>query len=105
MTKAAVRILLALVFFAAGAVCWREAQLTRRLADAHLRRATLHYDGEDDIDSALSVWNRLPWAVLSHSDEVRLHRATVSYWSTDYNSLADTTAAAETAVFDDPQLL
>ena len=36
--------ILAVVLFLVAAACWSEAQVTRRVADAHRRLATLHYD-------------------------------------------------------------
>jgi hypothetical protein len=53
--------ILAAVLFVVAAACWSEAQVTRRVANAHRRLATLHYDAEDDIDGAVTVFNRLPW--------------------------------------------
>jgi len=47
MKTVTVRIVLAVVLFVVGAACWSEAQLTRRVAEAHRRLATLHYDGDD----------------------------------------------------------
>ena len=53
-------LVVAAVLFVAGAVAWAEARLTRRVADAHQRLATLDYELEDDIDAARTFWSRLP---------------------------------------------
>ncbi len=53
-------LMLAVVLFVAAAASWAEARLARRMADAHERLATLHYDTDDHIDEAMNVWNRLP---------------------------------------------
>lgn len=93
MKNVAVGIVVALVLFVVGAACWSEAQVTRRVAEAHRRLATLHYDVEDDIGGAGGRWNRLPWPAGSSEDDVRRHRATVSYWLSRYDSLTDLTLA------------
>src|SRR6476660_9788608 len=81
--------ILAVLLFVVAAACWTEAQVTRRVADAHRRLATLHYDAEDDIDGAVTVFNRLPWPGGEGASDVRRHRATVSYWMVRYDSLAE----------------
>ena len=43
------RLLVALILFAAAGLAWREAALARRVAAAHSRLATLHFDAEDGI--------------------------------------------------------
>ena len=96
---------LALVLFGVAAACWSEAKLTRRVADAHRRLATLHYDREDDIDSAVTVFNRLPWPAGAGNSDVRRHRATVSYWSVSYDSLIEMSKATGQQAVTDPSLL
>lgn len=105
MKNVAVGIVLALVLFVVGAACWSEAQVTRRVAEAHRRLATLHYDVEDDIGNAGSLWNRLPWPAGSSEDDVRRHRAAVSYWLSRYDSLTDLTLATGAQSLTDPQIL
>ena len=40
---------LALILFAAGALCLQESTHARRMADAQLRLATVHYTDEGDL--------------------------------------------------------
>lgn len=105
MKNVAAGIIVALALFAVGAACWSEAQVTRRVAEAHRRLATLHYDADDNIGNAGRLWNRLPWAEGSSADEVRRHRATVSYWRSRYDSLTDLTLATGAQFLTDPQTL
>ena len=105
MKNGSVGIVLALVLFVVGAACWSEAQVTRRVAEAHRRLATLHYDVEDNIGNAGSLWNRLPWPASSFEDDVRRHRATVSYWLSRYDSLTDLTLATGAQSLTDPRTL
>jgi len=97
--------ILAVVLFVVAAAAWTEAQLTRRVAEAHRRLATLHYDATDDIDDAVTVFNRLPWPQGESSGDVRRHRATVSYWMVRYDSLAEIPMATGQEQVNDPQLL
>jgi hypothetical protein len=87
MRRVAGVFLLAIVLFAAGAACWTEARLARRMALAHERLATLQYDTEDDIDAAMTTVNRLPWPGGSSGGDIERHRATMSYWRSDYREL------------------
>ena len=97
--------ILAVLLFVVAAACWTEAQVTRRVADAHRRLATLHYDAEDDIDGAVTVFNRLPWPGGEGPSDVRRHRATVSYWMVRYDSLAELPLATGQQAVNDPSLL
>jgi hypothetical protein len=81
-------LILAVVLFGAGAAFWSEARLTRRMADAHLRLATLHYDSDDGIEEGASLLHRLPLAVGALGDDVDRHRTTVAYWQARYRELA-----------------
>jgi hypothetical protein len=80
MRTAATRLLIAAVLLVAGAAAWSEAALARRVADAHVRLATLHYDEADRIDEGTTALNRLPLPIVSLSDEIRRHRSRVAYW-------------------------
>jgi hypothetical protein len=95
-------IILALVLFAVGAGAWSEAALTRRVAAAHARLATLHYDADDGIGESVPIWNRLPIKLGSAADDVSRYRATVSYWRQRYDGL---TGMADEAPATDPSLL
>ena len=105
MKSVAGGLILAIVLFGVGMVAWAEARLTRRVAEAHERLATLHYDPEDDIDSAMTVWNRLPWSVSAAGADVERHRATVSYWLSRYSLLSEMTSSANPQAPTDPSLL
>lgn len=98
-------IILALILFALGAASWSEATLTRRVADAHERLATLHYDVGDDLSDATPLLNRLPVKLGSASEDVARHRATVSYWGARYQSLIDMTGVTGDVPPSDPALL
>ena len=74
------RLLVAVILFAAAALSWREAALARRVADAHGRLATLHFDAEDGIAEDESPLNRLAVPVFSLDEEIRQHRAHSGYW-------------------------
>lgn len=76
------RLVIAAILFIAAAVCWREAALARRVADAHVRLATLHYDAEDGIDEEAAPLNGLGLPILSLEEEIRRHRAYSGYWRT-----------------------
>ncbi len=74
------RLLVAAILFAGAALCWREAALARRVADAHVRLATLHFDLDDGIGEEASPLNRLAAPLLSLDEEIRHHRAHSGYW-------------------------
>jgi len=97
--------ILAVLLFVVAAAAWTEANVIRRVADAHRRLATLHYDPEDDIDDAVTVFNRLPWPEGEGAGDVRRHRATVSYWMVRYDSLAEIPLATGQQQVNDPSLL
>jgi hypothetical protein len=97
--------ILAVALFAVAAACWSEAKLTRRVAEAHRRLATLHYDPDDDIDDAATVFTRLPWPAGANGSDVKRYRATVSYWRVRYDSLTDMTMATGQQAVTDPSLL
>ena len=80
MTTAVGRFLVAIVLFVAAAACWTEAQVARRVADAHARLATLHYDIEDEVDEAMTPINRLPWPLGTLRSDVARRRAHAGYW-------------------------
>lgn len=108
MRTIAGQFILALALFVAGAACWMEARLARRLAEAHERLATVHYDSEDGIDETMTLVNRLPWPGGSLGDDVGRHRATVSYWRSQYRELMASLPSAGgnvSAATNDPQII
>lgn len=98
-------LVLAVVLFAAGALCWSEAAATRRVAQSHLRLATLHYDADENAANRPNpLLERLP-GMGSLADDVDRHQATVAYWLARYQSLADPGGATgDGPAADDPAL-
>jgi len=98
-------LVLAVVLFAAGILSWSEAAATRRVAQSHLRLATLHYDAEEDAtDRPNPLLGRLP-GMGSLADDIDRQKATVDYWLAHYQSLADPSGATGAApAADDPTL-
>lgn len=105
MRSAVGGVILAVVLFVAAAACWKEARVSRSVAEAHRRLATLHYDADDNLDETASVFNRLPWPAGTSEQDVRRQRATVRYWRTEYQSLTDLTLATGAQALADPHLL
>jgi hypothetical protein len=105
MKSAFAGLLIAVLLFAAGAVSWSQARATRRLAGAHQRLATLHYDLDDESEGAATVLNRLPWPAGTVRDDVQRHRAIVTYWLSRYESLTDMISGAGGPAPADPALL
>ena len=103
MKSVIVGTILAIVLFGAAAAAWSEARLTRSVAEAHRRLATLHYDPEDDIDTS-GVWSRVPWP-MGAAEDVTTHRATVSYWLSRYDPLIDMARVTGPQAVTDPTLL
>jgi hypothetical protein len=105
MKSAFAGLLIAVLLFAAGAVSWSQARATRRLAGAHQRLATLHYDLDDESEGAATVLNRLPWPAGTVRDDVQRHRAIVTYWLSRYESLTDMISGTGGPAPTDPALL
>jgi hypothetical protein len=104
MQTVAGRFIIAVLLFAGGAASWAEARVTRRVADAYRRFATLHYDADDRIGDARSALDRLPLPIETIGTEVQRHRTTVSYWRGEYGPLtapvdADVAAADPSLMF------
>src|SRR5438045_2767305 len=96
-------LILALVLFAVGAISWSEARLTRQVAAAHQRLATLHYD-EDSAIAENNLLNRLPLPGSSQND-LEQHKATVQYWLARYEVLMPLTGATGNQPASDPNVL
>ena len=108
MRTMAGQFILAIALFVAGAACWMEARLARSLAEAHERLATVHYDAEDGFDETMTVVSRLPWPGGSLPDDIGRHRATVSYWRSQYRELMASLPSAGgnvSAVTNDPEIM
>ncbi len=96
---------LAMILFVGAIACRAEARWTRAAAEAHRRLATLHYDADDGLDRAATVWTRLPWPTGTSAGDVRQQRATVSYWRRQYQSLVDLTTATGSGALTDPHMM
>src|SRR5580700_11320198 len=95
--------ILAFVLFAAAAVSLGEARLTRRVAAAHQRLATLHYDEDSGAEDA-GILERLPIPGGSE-DDVEEHRASVNYWLARYEVLTPLTGVTGNKPASDPNVL
>ncbi len=98
-------IILAVLLFVVGVAARNEARVIRSVADAHRRLATLHYDEEDGITIETTMWQRVPLPIPSTSDDVKRHRATVSYWLQRYDELAGIANSTSAQASQDPALL
>jgi hypothetical protein len=81
------QLVLAAVLFAAGFACWAEARVARRVADAHARLVTLHYDADDQVGETGTWLGQLPLPLASLDDEVEDKRTIVRYWRAEYGTL------------------
>jgi hypothetical protein len=95
MKSVVVRLLMAAVLFAGAAALWAEARVARRVAEAYRRFATLKYDVDDRIGDPTSALDRVPLPLDTVATNVRRHRATVSYWRSEYGALTAPLEAAE----------
>ena len=103
MRRVAGVLVLAVVFFAAAALSFAEARLSRLMADAHRRLATLRYDRADEVGEDAAPIRQLAWA--SVASEAERHRTTVRYWRAEYDELTPLTTAMRTSVHDSSVLL
>jgi hypothetical protein len=94
MRSAVGGLLIAIVLFAGAAVCWSEAGAARRLADAHLRFATLNYDYDNGIEENPSVLARTRLPIRSVTAALPEHRAKLAYWRSEYRDLTAAVPAA-----------
>lgn len=76
------RLVVGIALFIAGAACWREARVTRRVADAHQRFAILQYDADSGIihETSSFLGRLLPWRFGGLRDEALRLRIELSYW-------------------------
>jgi hypothetical protein len=105
MKSVAGGLILAVLLFAAGAICLAESKHSKRLAEAQERLVTLHYTDEGDLDSDATPLDRLPAPIGVPPGLEARHGATVSYWLARYTSLTDMTNAANDKAPTDPQIL
>ena len=94
----------AVALFILAAAAWAEARLTRRVAAAHQRLATLHYDEDSAQPTTTAFCSRLPMPGSSQSD-VDEHRAAVNYWLARYEALTPLTGATGDQPSSNPNVL
>lgn len=88
------RFVVAIVLFAAGAAGLAEARLTRSVADAHRRFATLRYAADDGTDEAATSIGGLTGPVSVLRGEVRRLRTNVAYWRAQHEVSAELAASS-----------
>lgn len=84
-----VRLLIAVVLFAAASLSWSEARLATRVADARHQMATLQFAVDDTLTPAASLSDYLPGSTSRLSDNIRRIRATVAYWVGGYDDVME----------------
>ncbi len=80
-------LLVALVLFVGAWICWSQATLAERVADAHQRLATLKYDDDGGVEEAMTPFTQVPLPGGSVVGDVRAYQATLSYWRSEYQQL------------------
>jgi len=113
MRTTLVRLFIAALLGAAAWLSWSESKLATRVADAKQDIATLNHDNVDALTPARTLSDYLPGDRRHLSDEIRVAKATVSYWLGRYDAVtADTNSgkadaeillAAANAAFRDVQ--
>jgi hypothetical protein len=98
-------LILAVLLFAAGALCQAESRHSKKLADAQLRLATLKLGDAGDLDDETTIIERLPAPIGLPPNTEDRHEATVSYWTARYTSLTDMTNAANGPAPSDAEML
>ena len=88
MKTTVVRMLIAIVLAAAAWLSWSESRLAARVADARQDIATLNHDNLDGLSPARALSDYLPGERRHLSDEIRIAKATVSYWLGRYSAVA-----------------
>ena len=84
-----VRLVTAVVLFAAAWLSWSEARLAARVADARQQMATLQFEIDDTLTPSASVSDYLPGEAGSLSADIRRLRATVTYWIGGYEAVME----------------
>jgi hypothetical protein len=103
MKSAAIGFIIALVLFGVAVVASSEARLTRRVAVAHQKLATLKYEEDVNITGD-TVLDRLPLPGGSAQD-LEEHNRTVQYWVGHYDELKPLTGATGLPPSTDPHVL
>ena len=109
MKSIAAPLVSAIVLALAGAVFWMVGQTERRVADVHLRLATLQYTSAraagDEVSQSLDLERRVPVVGEKSAADVRDTTATAKYWQSDYAGIAPQKDAAGAVAETDPEIL
>lgn len=89
MKIVSIRLLVAVVLFLGAWLCWSEAALATRVADARQQMATLQFEVDDELVPAATVSDYLPGDRGRLADDIRRIRATVSYWIGGYDAVIE----------------
>ena len=91
MRTIVVRLFVAVLFAVAAWLSWSESQLAATVADARQDIATFDYDTIDRMQPKASLSDFLPGERRRLQDDIRISKATVSYWLGRYDGIADNT--------------
>ena len=91
MRTTIIRLFIAALLGAAAWLSWSESRLAMRVADAKQDIATLNHDNVDALAPARTLSDYLPGERRHLADEIRVAKATVSYWLGRYDSVAGDT--------------
>lgn len=89
MRTVTTRLAIAILLFAGAWLCWSEAALATRVADARRQMATLQFEMDDELVPVATVSDYLPGDQGRLSDDIRRIRATVSYWIGGYDAVME----------------
>lgn len=89
------RMFIAAVLVAAAWLSWSESRLAARVADAKQDIATLNHDNLEGLSPARALSDYLPGERRHLSDEIRIAKATVSYWLGRYHAVAADTDSGQ----------
>ena len=89
------RMLLAVVLAIGAFLSWSESRLAGRVADAKQDIATFNHDNLDALTPQAALSDYLPGDRRHLADEVRVAKATVSYWLGRYGAVAADTTDGE----------
>ncbi|MEP6782267.1 MAG: hypothetical protein ABI983_01285 [Acidobacteriota bacterium] len=83
-----IRLFIAALLGAAAWLSWSESRLALQVAEAKQDIATLNHDNVDALTPARALSDYLPGDRRRLSDQIRIAKATVSYWLGRYDSVA-----------------
>jgi hypothetical protein len=91
MRTTVVRVVVAVIFAVAAWISWSESKLAASVADARQEIATFDYGHIDALAPRASVSDFLPGEQRRLQDDIRISKATVSYWLGRYDIIGDFT--------------